>query len=123
MDCVFCDGAPQNERLAASERFIAVADRYPLTYGHALVIPRRHVESLFDLAPDEVAEAYELLCEVAIRTKQTSSAGWNVGVNIGAAAGQTVAHLHIHLIPRYPGDAADPRGGIRNMLPDVGTSG
>ena len=117
-DCIFCDGARQNERVAQSPHFVAVADGYPLTVGHALVIPRRHVESLFDLDPHEVAEAYELLSEVrGILLGRYAPAGFNVGVNDGRQAGRTVDHLHIHLFPRDPGDAADPRGGIRNMLP------
>lgn len=118
MGCIFCEGAPSLERVAQSPRFVAVADDYPLTTGHALVIPRRHVASLFELTPNEVAEAYGLLGEVRAKLiDQYAAISFNIGVNDGPQAGRTVDHLHIHLIPRYPGDVADPRGGIRNMLP------
>jgi diadenosine tetraphosphate (Ap4A) HIT family hydrolase len=121
--CVFCGGAPGNERVAESARFVAVADDHPVTIGHALVVPRRHVESLFDLTADEVAEAYDLLREVrAGLLARYAPIGFNVGVNDGRAAGAEVDHLCVHLIPRYPLDTADPRGGVRHTLPDVGTS-
>jgi diadenosine tetraphosphate (Ap4A) HIT family hydrolase len=114
--CVFCRVA--NEVLAVSPRFRALLDSYPLSPGHALIVPKRHVVSLFDLMPDEVAEAYGLLAEAAnILTYRYEVDGFNVGVNDGRAAGRTVDHLHIHLIPRYVGDVADPRGGVRNILP------
>lgn len=116
--CIFCDGAAGNERLAGSPRFLAVLDGYPLTPGHTLVIPRAHVVSLFELTPAEVGEAYNLLSEArTLIQARHAPDGFNVGVNDGAAAGRTVHHLHIHLIPRYAGDVPDPRGGIRLMMP------
>lgn len=116
--CVFCDSALGNERLAQSPRWLALADGYPASPGHALIVPRRHVVSLFDLASDEVAEAYALLAEVrALVDAAYAPDGYNVGVNDGPAAGRTVHHLHIHLIPRYQGDVPDPRGGVRLILP------
>ena len=94
-------------------------DAYPLAPGHLLVVPTRHVESLFSLSPEDqtalwalVAEARELLIE------ELRPDGFNIGVNDGAAAGQTVAHAHVHVIPRREGDVPDPRGGIRWVIPD-----
>lgn len=128
VQCVFCSGAQNNERVATSPRFLAVLDAYPVTPGHTLVLPRQHIESFFHLTPGEVMEAYELLATA--RTHLSISfrpAAFNVGVNDGRVAGRTVDHLHIHLIPRYVGDVRDPRGGVRNMLPgprpDVWASG
>lgn len=98
---------------------IAFRDAYPVSPGHTLVIPQRHVASLFDTTPDERAAMFELL-EMAKRQLQLefSPAGYNIGINDGPAAGQTVGHLHIHLIPRYPGDRPDPRGGVRWVIPE-----
>lgn len=116
--CVFCNGAPSNERLAESERFLAIADGYPVSPGHALIVSREHVESLRDLEPDEMAEAFVLLVEVCkLIDAERDPDGYDFGVNDGRAAGRTVDHLHIHVIPRYWGDVPDPRGGVRNIIP------
>lgn len=116
--CVFCAGAPGNERLTQSPRFLALVDGHPVSPGHALIVPRRHVVSLFDLAPDEMVEAYALLAEARVLVDAAyAPSAYNVGVNDGPAAGRTVHHLHIHLIPRYWGDVPDPRGGVRLILP------
>jgi ATP adenylyltransferase len=97
----------------------AVRDRYPVTPGHTLIIPKRHVESFFDMAERERQEATELTRVLRNRLLESDHhiAGFNFGVNPGAAAGQTVMHCHLHLIPRRPGDVADPRGGIRGAVP------
>lgn len=116
--CVFCDGALGNERLTQSPGFLALVDAHPVSPGHALVVPRRHAVSLFELAGDEVAEAFGLLAEArALIDAAYSPTAYNVGINDGTAAGRTVHHLHIHLIPRYAGDVPDPRGGVRLILP------
>jgi len=101
-----------------SDSAIALRDGFPVTDGHTLVMPRRHVQSIFQLsAPDQaalwlhVADVRELLLQ------DGSVAAINLGVNDGWAAGQTIEHAHIHLIPRRRGDVADPRGGIRNIIP------
>lgn len=98
---------------------IAFRDAYPVSPGHTLVIPMRHVVSFFDTTPDEREAMFDLL-ESAKQQLQLEfgPAGYNIGVNDGAAAGQTVGHLHMHLIPRYPGDRPDPRGGIRWVIPE-----
>lgn len=105
--------------MAAHELAVAFRDGFPLTRGHTLIIPRRHVPSFFELTADERVAVLDVL----ERAKSALDAefqpdGYNVGINDGAAAGQTVMHLHVHLIPRYKGDRADPRGGVRWILPD-----
>lgn len=98
---------------------IAFRDAYPVSPGHTLVVPVRHVASLFDTTSEERASMFGLL-EAAKQQLQVQfgPAGYNIGINEGATAGQTVGHLHIHLIPRYPGDRPDPRGGIRWVIPE-----
>jgi diadenosine tetraphosphate (Ap4A) HIT family hydrolase len=94
-------------------------DGFPLNPGHVLIIPRRHVVSWFDTTDGERTEMIALLDRARERVRRESPAtAFNIGINDGAAAGQTVPHLHIHLIPRYPGDIADPRGGIRWIIPE-----
>jgi diadenosine tetraphosphate (Ap4A) HIT family hydrolase len=92
-------------------------DSNALCRGHLLVVPKRHVASFFAMTPDEQAAVLQLLNE-AHRHAQRESApdGYNIGVNVGAAAGQSRMHVHVHLIPRYAGDVPDPRGGIRCVL-------
>lgn len=116
--CPFC-ALPQARLLLRNDSAIAFRDAYPVAPGHTLVIPTRHVASYFDTTPEERASMFGLL-DAAKRQLQSEfdPAGYNIGINDGAAAGQTVGHLHIHLIPRYPGDRADPRGGIRWVIPD-----
>lgn len=101
---------------------VAVADGYPSAPGHVLVIPRRHVARLAELTAAEheqlFALARDLLLAPAAATTKVPD-GYTVGVNDGSAAGQTISHVHLHLIPRTWGDTADPRGGIRWVLPDT----
>ena len=97
---------------------MAFKDGFPVNPGHALIVPRRHVADLFELTADEQAALWRLLPEVKQRLDaRHSPAGYNVGVNVGAAAGQTVGHVHVHLIPRFAGDVEDPRGGVRWVVP------
>lgn len=115
--CPFCD-------LDAARRFhdgplvAGLWDAYPLSDGHALIVPKRHVASWFDATAREQAaltEAIAIAREVIERER--SPDGYNIGINDGAAAGQTVGHLHVHVIPRYAGDVEDPRGGVRWVVP------
>jgi ATP adenylyltransferase len=118
--CPFCaDGFRKNTEGETATVF-AVRDRYPVTPGHTLIIPKRHVESFFDMAELERQEATELARVLRNRLLEGDPriAGFNFGVNAGAAAGQTVMHCHMHLIPRRPGDVADPQGGIRGAVPN-----
>ena len=97
---------------------MALLDCYPVTEGHTLVIPQAHVGSIFELPEVEQDELWRLVSRVRERlTRERSPAGFTIGVNDGEAAGQTVAHAHIHVIPRFKGDTPDPRGGIRWVLP------
>jgi diadenosine tetraphosphate (Ap4A) HIT family hydrolase len=116
--CPFCTLAPQRI-LIADEFGIVFRDAYPVSPGHTLVIPRRHTGSLFDLSDDERAALFNLVAR-AKKTIETEfkPSGYNLGINDGQAAGQTVPHLHVHLIPRYVGDQVDPRGGVRWIFPD-----
>jgi len=118
-DCPLCARARSVQATISNALAVAVPDGYPLSLGHSLVIPRRHVADLLALAPDEQAALWTLVPEVcAALRRDHRPAGFNIGVNVGAAAGQTVAHAHVHVIPRYVGDAPDPRGGVRWVLPD-----
>lgn len=113
--CVFCD---PHEVIGETPGFWAKLNLYPVSPGHALVIARRHVESFFDLSHAAVAEAFALLTVVRDDIgERLHPDGWNIAINDGRAAGRTIDHLHIHLIPRYLGDIEDPRGGLLNFLP------
>ena len=101
-----------------SKAAASVLDGFPISKGHCLVVPKRHVASLFELPGDEMRDVWALVERTRkLLRKRFRPDGFNVGVNDGIAAGQTVAHAHVHLIPRYKGDVADPRGGIRWVIP------
>jgi len=117
--CPFCY-LPAERFVLQSEHAVVIRDGFPVSPGHTLIIPRRHVASFFDVTDAERADLMSLL--TAARDdleRQLHPAGFNIGINDGAAAGQTVPHLHMHLIPRYDGDRDDPRGGVRWVLPDT----
>ena len=118
-ECPFCERA---EAATAPQRTTPTAaafpDTFPVTAGHMLVVPRRHVGRLEELSSREWTELFELVrlvCREVVA--EPGVGGYNLGVNNGTAAGQTVDHVHVHVIPRRPGDVADPRGGIRNVIP------
>jgi diadenosine tetraphosphate (Ap4A) HIT family hydrolase len=115
--CPFCN-LPEARRWLANEVGVAVLDGFPITEGHSLVIPRRHVASVFDLHPTEQSALWRLVSQVRdeLQAKHRPDA-FNIGINDGIAAGQTVPHAHIHVIPRRNGDVADPRGGVRWIIP------
>ena len=115
--CPFC-ALPTARVVLRNDSAIVIRDAYPVSPGHTLVIPVRHVASFFDTTTGERTAMLDLL-EAAKNQLQVElhPAGYNIGVNDGAAAGQTVGHLHIHLIPRYHGDQPDPRGGVRWVIP------
>ncbi len=118
--CPFCTPSPESV-LHRAATALALLDRYPVTEGHTLIVPQRHVATWFEATPEEHHALFDEL-EVAreIVTRKHSPDGFNVGFNVGSAAGQTIPHLHIHLIPRYFGDAGDPTGGVRNVVPGKG---
>jgi diadenosine tetraphosphate (Ap4A) HIT family hydrolase len=96
----------------------AVRDRFPVSHGHTLVIPRREVATWFDATREEQLAIVELIEQARRRLdEELSPDGYNVGFNAGEAAGQTVMHLHVHVIPRFDGDVRDPRGGVRHVIP------
>jgi diadenosine tetraphosphate (Ap4A) HIT family hydrolase len=124
ISCVFCDllGAQhQGERLVAGNKHAAaLRDGFPVSDGHTLIVPRRHVQSVFELAGEEQQDVWNLVAEVRDRLRSSLNLppdAFNVGPNDGLDAGQTVMHAHVHVIPRYKGDMPDPRGGIRWVLP------
>jgi ATP adenylyltransferase len=125
--CVFCDVSGARI-IAANELAVAVCDQYPVTEGHTLVIPRRHFADYFDLRSSE-HHAVEMLlhhCREQLISSDRLIDGFNVGVNSGASAGQTIQHVHVHLIPRRTGDKENPRGGVRGVIPerqDYGSDG
>ena len=120
-DCRFCH-LPGERIIGENELAVAVRDRFPVTSLHTLIIPRRHVSSYFDLTGEEAAACYRLLSRMRreILSQDKHVAGFNVGVNVGAASGQTIWHCHIHLIPRRRGDVAHARGGVRHVIPGKG---
>ena len=112
---------PATAWLASNDLAFAIADRHPVSPGHTLVIPRRPAVDWF-AATDDERRAILALIDVVVKRldDERRPDGYNVGFNAGAAAGQTVMHLHVHVIPRYAGDVADPRGGIRHVIPGKG---
>ncbi len=104
--------------LEANEHAIVVLDTFPVSPGHSLVISRRHVPDVFDLTMTELGDMLQLIRTARERIHQAHRpAGYNIGVNVGKDVGQTVMHVHVHVIPRYPGDSADPTGGVRGVIP------
>jgi len=112
-----CELCSRGEVLLENALAYVRHDNNSLSRGHVLVIPKRHVANFFDMTAEEQSAVLALLTEIqeAIR-KQHSPDGYNIGVNVGKAAGQSRMHVHVHLIPRYAGDVPDPRGGIRCVL-------
>ena len=116
--CPFCT-LPAKRIVDQSALALVVRDAYPISDGHTLVLPKRHVGSFFDLGADERVAVMGLLdVAKASLDKEFAPAGYNVGINDGPCADQTVPHVHVHLIPRYAGDTRDPRGGVRWVLPE-----
>ncbi len=114
-DCIFCQKENGDDPLA-----FEVADAFPVSPGHHLIIPRRHVADYFELTSAERNAIERLLHETRSRLRRDDETitGFNVGVNVGATAGQTIFHVHVHLIPRREGDMEDPRGGVRGVIPE-----
>lgn len=112
---------PTSEWLAANGSAFAIADRFPVSPGHSLVVPRRVIATWWEATAEERADILALVDQVKRQLDaELEPDGYNVGFNAGAAAGQTVGHLHIHVIPRYRGDVPDPRGGVRHVIPGKG---
>lgn len=117
--CPFCRRTSQADCVARSDVALAFWDAYPVTPGHALVIPRRHEPDYFGLTREERSALWALVDEVCEHLEERFEPdSFNIGINAGRAAGQTIAHAHVHVIPRYEGDVVDPRGGIRHVIPE-----
>jgi diadenosine tetraphosphate (Ap4A) HIT family hydrolase len=115
--CPFCSIA-SDKIIGANAHAYAIHDTTPVAQGHVLVIPRRHAASYFDLSSEEQIACWNLVNKMHDLIKGTLKPdGFNVGINVNAAAGQTLWHVHIHLIPRYQGDVETPRGGVRAVIP------
>ncbi len=118
MTCIFCH-IPKDRIILSNDRAVAIFDRYPVNPGHMLIIPKRHFDDFFDASDEEIQSITELvrLCRELL-DKTYHPDGYNIGVNCGRVAGQTVMHMHVHLIPRYTGDVEDPKGGVRGVIPE-----
>jgi len=116
--CVFCSRIREREAVETCGTVAAFHDGYPVTDGHLLIVPKRHVGDYFDMTTEEKADADRLISILRERIQKDdpSVTGFNIGANIGESAGQTVFHAHIHLIPRRDGDCADPKGGVRGVI-------
>jgi diadenosine tetraphosphate (Ap4A) HIT family hydrolase len=118
LTCLFCNPDSERELIVESATTYAILDKFPVSNGHSLIIPKRHVSNYFDLTFKEQSACFFVLNTVKeIITRRFKPDGFNIGVNIHETAGQTVPHVHIHLIPRYKGDVQEPRGGVRGVIP------
>ena len=116
--CPFCCLTP-GRIVASNVHAVAIFDAYPISPAHMLIVPRRHIASFFEVTDEERQSIMTLLAQMRDKLiLEKGVAGFNIGINEGIAAGQTVMHLHIHLIPRFTDDMPDPRGGIRWIFPD-----
>ncbi len=112
---------PKDRRLYESDHFFIIPDKYPVSDGHLLIVSRELRQDFFELSAEEKKELPELITRSkSIIEKSHNPIGYNIGMNCGTSAGQTVFHFHCHVIPRYKGDVENPRGGIRNVIPGKG---
>lgn len=118
-DCPFCNLAKEVELITETASSVAFLDSFPVNIGHTLIVPKRHVANYFDLTIREQRALWLVAnrCKIIIQ-KRFNPDGFNVGINVGESAGQSIFHTHIHLIPRYTGDVENPRGGIRGVIPN-----
>lgn len=115
--CRFCN-RPDERAVMVNDLVQAWYDRHPVSDGHMLIVPRRHFADYFDCTPAERDALWAMVADAKAHLDEKHSPdGYNVGINVGRAAGQSVMHLHIHLIPRYAGDVEDPQGGVRSVIP------
>ncbi len=118
MDCIFCNKKLLESSIYSDDYVYVLNDIYPVSEGHSLIITRRHVDNYFELNTGEkksIDKALQYLKELF--DEKYSPDGYNIGTNIGKAAGEVIHHVHIHLIPRYAGDMKDPTGGVRGVIP------
>ncbi|MDU5209341.1 MAG: HIT family protein [Clostridium sp.] len=118
-NCLFCT-YDKGKFIAENDFAFAIYDNFPVNEGHSLIIPKRHFANFFEATEEEIAGIYSMLHEVkGIVDKKYSPTGYNVGINVGEDGGQTIMHLHVHLIPRYKGDVENPKGGIRKLKKEL----
>ena len=117
-NCVFCNTFDKDRIIYEDDNWIAVLDGYPVSKGHTLLISKQHYETYFNLPPYIQKDMYIAIQMIRVRLqKEYNPDGWNIGCNCGEAAGQTIPHFHLHIIPRYNGDCENPRGGVRGVIP------
>lgn len=117
-NCPFCFQSESDRIILKTDLSIAILDGYPVSPGHTLIIPRRHVQTYFDLSEDEQIDLWHLVNSAKTYLDNIyHPSGYNIGINVGEDAGQSVFHVHIHLIPRYHGDVENPKGGVRGVIP------
>ena len=118
--CRFCSGNIKDPIVEKWNLVLAMEDRFPVSDGHLLVVPKRHVPDWFSMNNNERREADELLRALKIKLEESDNGitGFNIGMNCGKSAGQTIFHAHIHLIPRRDGDTPNPTGGVRGVIPE-----
>ena len=121
MACLFCE-MTEDRIIDRNDLTYAIRDGFPVTPLHTLIIPKRHAVDYFDLTKEELLAGDELLKKIKqdIQLEDTTVDGFNIGMNAGPSAGQTVFHCHTHLIPRRTGDVENPRGGVRHTIPGKG---
>jgi len=117
--CLFCE---IKDFYLENSFAYAIYDNFPVTKYHTLVIPKRHIDNYFDLTQKEITDIHDLLCQQKenLVKKDLTITGFNIGINCGKDAGQTIFHCHIHLIPRRMGDVENPVGGVRNVIQGKG---
>jgi diadenosine tetraphosphate (Ap4A) HIT family hydrolase len=117
-NCPFCKIDLERDFIIEMDTVFAIFDKFPVSKGHALIIPKRHCANYFEMTDVEQVKCIELLNQVQkLVSAKFKPDGFNIGVNVNEAGGQTVPHVHIHLIPRYNGDVLNPEGGIRGVIP------
>lgn len=118
-DCLFCKWVNEKERIVLeNELAFAVFDEFAVSKGHMIFMTKRHVKDFFETTKEEKDAIFELIDKAKeIVDKRYKPTGYNIGMNCGVSAGQSVMHVHVHLIPRYDGDVDNPRGGVRGVIP------
>ena len=116
--CLFCT-IKNNDIIEENKFAFATLDSYPVSSQHCLIIPKRHVKDYFDLSEEEVLGCDQLIKKIKIKVENNDITikGFNIGINSGKEAGQSIMHCHIHLIPRREGDVENPQGGVRGVIP------
>ena len=116
--CPFCRRIRRGQVVFENSLAVAIPDATPLSKGHTLILPRRHETEFFSLSKSEESDIWRAVRAIheSLNTRLAPQ-GYNIGINVGSVAGQTIGHVHVHLIPRYEGDVEDPRGGVRWIIP------